>query len=247
MLTSQLPQTLLIETITACTRRCEFCSWGQDKSVPSAGKAMDWELVESIANQLPADFEGRISPFLINEPLLDKRLLAIVRLFREACPKAIITIATNGDKLAKPIAAELFQAGMTAIGVSIYDRNPQNWLNEKHGMNIVVMDRRNPAAFVENRAGNLAGGKPMNIPCYRPFSMMPIKANGDVVLCCGDLYAEAVMGNLKQQTISEVWLGDRFTTYRKTLKSNRAGLTPCSKCSHKGSASPVNWPASQFK
>lgn len=237
-----LPSVILLETVTACTRRCSFCSWGQPRPIADAGERMPMELIESICQQLSSDYDGRVSPFLTNEPLLDVRLPEIVQLIRSLCPRATITIATNGDLLTHKLALKLFECGLTGIGVSVYEELKQDWLLDKHGLPITLLNRRNPSSFVENRGGNIPGHQPKNSPCYRPSSMLPVKANGDVILCCGDLYGDVVMGNLQETPLLDIWLGQKFTDYRERLLKERSGLFPCENCSHRGTASPVSWP-----
>jgi len=239
------PSVILLETVTACTRRCSFCSWGQPRPIEDAGSRMPIELIESICRQLSTDFDGRISPFLTNEPLLDHRLPDIVQLIRELCPKSIITIATNGDLLTKELAFKLFDCGLTGLGVSVYEELKQDWLLGDHDLPITLMNRRNPASFVENRGGNIPGHQAKNTPCYRPSSMMPVKANGDVILCCGDLYGDVVMGNANETPLQAIWMGDAYTMYRTRLLKERSGLYPCEICSHRGTASSVWWPIAQ--
>lgn len=44
----------------------------------------------------------------------------------------------------------------------------------------------------------------------RPLGEMVICFNGDVILCCNDMSQQEVVGNLKENTISEVWNGEKF-------------------------------------
>jgi MoaA/NifB/PqqE/SkfB family radical SAM enzyme len=238
------PEIILIETIALCNRTCKFCSWGQDRPISGRGSRMDWSLIKSIARQLSSiDFAGRISPFLINEPLLDDRLAGIIKLFRDSCPKAYLSIATNGDLLTPGKAQELIAAGLDAIAVSWYGDLRQTWLFEPHDLPITLLDRTNPIGFVENRGGNIAGMAANNLPCHRPDTMLAIKSTGEVVLCCGDLYGDVVMGDLNQFSIESVWMGDRFVERREYLQYQRRGLSLCDRCSHSGRSSPVIWPS----
>jgi 2-iminoacetate synthase ThiH len=81
-----------IETQNLCTRKCWYCKFGQERRDPSVTRLPD-ALIEKIADNLKdLDYRGRISPFGINEPLMDPRMLDIIRLFRAKCPRAFISI-----------------------------------------------------------------------------------------------------------------------------------------------------------
>ena len=84
--------------------------------------------------------------------------------------------------------------------------------------------------------------RPRSIPkntCHWIYYSMVIHANGDVVPCCRDTRGKFVMGNLLRQSFNEVWNGDRFKKFRKTLLINQSSISICSLCS--------SYPASRIK
>jgi len=44
---------------------------------------------------------------------------------------------------------------------------------------------------------------------------MIVDWNGDVVLCCDDWNHSTVLGNLKKQTIEEIWKGEKLRKIRE--------------------------------
>ena len=69
-------KSIQIETIQGCTLHCSFCP---NSKIDYTMKLMSKKLYHSIIDQLKEmDFTGRVSPFLMNEPLLDKRLVSLV-------------------------------------------------------------------------------------------------------------------------------------------------------------------------
>ena len=44
--------------------------------------------------------------------------------------------------------------------------------------------------------------------------------NGDVVPCCYDLEGNEIMGNLKDNTMEEIWNGEKYKNFRKRLKKS---------------------------
>lgn len=238
-----------IETHNRCTRRCWFCKFGQ-KSRSSSYRLLPDELIEKIADNLhDLNFRGRISPFGINEPLLDSRMVDIIRLLRSKCPQAFISIGSNGDLLTEEIFHALMAAGLDALGLAVYDEASWKRLEPYHKYpNVRFNDMRIPDRWVENRGGSLGNAKPwpaldIHRPCLRPFTMMVIRSDGNVVLCCGDMYSDVVLGNVAQQRLEEIWNSEGFNFYRTRLASaGRAGLKLCQGCSHDGSTCAEDFP-----
>jgi hypothetical protein len=87
---------------------------------------MTLEVYHRIIDQLhDLQFAGRISPYLMNESLLDKRLPALIAYTRERCPDSWIAINTNGDALSENLLERLFDAGLNCLDVNAYDDTAQ--------------------------------------------------------------------------------------------------------------------------
>ncbi|HAX75713.1 MAG TPA: hypothetical protein DCY88_07740 [Cyanobacteria bacterium UBA11372] len=242
---SNLFEVVLIETQSTCNRRCWFCKFGQPQSRAETKRLSD-ALIAKIADNLAyLNFAGRISPFGINEPLLDSRIVSIVRKFRQACPRAYISLISNGDALNQDLLWALLDAGMDAIAISIYDPKARDRLRDAIAPEllgaIAFIDMEVPR-YLENRAGSIPGFSPVEAPCQRPSNMLVIKASGDIVICCADMYGDIVLGNIEQASLEEIWFSDRFRSIRKKLNQSRVGLELCEKCSHDGSSSSVFYP-----
>lgn len=88
----------------------------------------------------------------------------------------------------------------------------------------------------------LSGGMPTDKPqngeqlieaqvCPQPFYMMQINADGKVVPCCSMKYP-AVLGDVKQNTVPEIWNGQKFNRFRVAmLKSRNDAGAVCRDCS----------------
>lgn len=55
-------------------------------------------------------------------------------------------------------------------------------------------------------------------PCTDPYKQMFVYWDGRMVPCCYDLSGKEVQGNVKDQTIKEIWEGENFTKFKKMLK-----------------------------
>ena len=59
-----------------------------------------------------------------------------------------------------------------------------------------------------------------------------ISANGDVLLCCRDWNHEAVVGNVKEEGLREIWIGERLRRYQEIIgQENYDMIELCSSCS----------------
>jgi len=81
-----------------------------------------------------------------------------------------------------------------------------------------------------------AGGERPWQACNRPYSLTYITANGNVLSCCfvpftGRRYAEAILGNVFEQSLAEIWQGARYSAFRARFE----GDTPPQWCAGCGS------------
>lgn len=70
--------------------------------------------------------------------------------------------------------------------------------------------------------------------CVRPFRECVITCDGEVILCCHDWKAEAVMGHLNEQTLEEIWFGDVHLQHLRDLYNRDRHVTPCNRCDYFG-------------
>jgi radical SAM protein with 4Fe4S-binding SPASM domain len=253
MASRKLFEIVLIETRNVCTRKCWFCKFGQERQDDEI-REMSWDTIERLVYNLrDLDFRGRISWFWINEPLLDKRILEILKFTRQHCRHAFLSLITNGDLLNEKMRHDLFEAGLEGLAVSIYDEKTfAKMANLPQDNRLVTFDMRNPNGRLENRAGNIQqheqlfeGDKKdrLSKSCARPFNQLVIDTQGQVALCCSDMYSDVVMGDTKTHRLEEIWNSERFEHYRNTLnESGRSGLKLCDGCSYSGKPSPVYLP-----
>jgi radical SAM protein with 4Fe4S-binding SPASM domain len=54
--------------------------------------------------------------------------------------------------------------------------------------------------------------------CYEPWMTFMVSQNGAVTTCCR---AKEVMGNVLEQSFDEIWNGEKYRTYRRTLNTFR--------------------------
>lgn len=224
-----------LETFGFCNRKCGFC-FNNDKFPKRGVGIMEEWLWKKIIGELSSmRFAGRLSLHFYGEPLLDKRLVDIVKYARERCKYTYIMISTNGDLLNKDFLVKIINSGLDAFMVTDYEEIPQLRLKELEKRYPYWVTLRNKNDFSKNnRAGMIFGTKSKSIqyPCLRPTSQLVINWSGYVLLCCNDYYAKYVYGNVKDQMVLEVWNSRKFKSVRKMLqKSNsRQKFEICKGC-----------------
>ena len=67
--------------------------------------------------------------------------------------------------------------------------------------------------------------------CPRMYEYFTILVSGDVCLCCFDYEGGEIVGGLRENSIEEIWLGDKFQTKRKQLAKREFDKLPlCKDC-----------------
>ena len=99
------PREVSIETQAVCNAACSFCPY---PGLERKGTKMPDELIAKIIAELgeiPSELPFTISPFKVNDPLLDSRIFDIVGEINAKLPNVSIRMFTNGSPLsAKNIA-----------------------------------------------------------------------------------------------------------------------------------------------
>ena len=66
--------------------------------------------------------------------------------------------------------------------------------------------------------------------CLRMWTSTVITTDGDVIPCCYDKNIRHVMGTLGQQTLSQIWRGERYSSFRERVMRNRRQVDICKSC-----------------
>ena len=65
-------------------------------------------------------------------------------------------------------------------------------------------------------------------PCISPWFVTEVMPNGDVAPCRD--YPDYITGNLMEQSIFEIWNGERYRKFRQALKDNGGTFPICARC-----------------
>jgi uncharacterized Fe-S cluster-containing radical SAM superfamily protein len=104
------PRTIQIQTFTGCNADCIFCPYGETYGTQPKGK-MPIDLFRRIIDEAAEHGVRRISPYLMNEPLMDRDLFDKVRYINERIPECKVVITTNGHFLTPPVADAILAMG----------------------------------------------------------------------------------------------------------------------------------------
>lgn len=238
---------VLIETRTDCNKRCSFCPQSFYKRPI---ESMKWNTYKKIIDSLAyIGFAGRIALLVSNEPLLEHRLLKMIKYAKKKSPRFFLDITTNGVLLSMVKLDELFSAGLDNININDY-RNDREVEPDKISDNlteIVEKFRSNPKVSYNARSTNevlpnYAGVIPQDYSaqdygfCNFPFRKLVFSVNGDVLLCCNDFKQETNFGNILSDSILSIWNSTNLNAFRLSLlNEKRIGL--CENCNDKQSYS----------
>ena len=70
---------------------------------------------------------------------------------------------------------------------------------------------------------------PTRWPCYHLWLAPAVAWNGDILMCCNDPYHKEVLGHFPEQSVAEVWQGERMAAIREShMKGEYGGI--CKGC-----------------
>ena len=266
---TETPRYIQIETNLACNARCPFCPYASMHRGPMFMADWIWKKILADTRGLGVTYR----PFLINEPLTDKRLAQIVAAIKSD-PTARAEINTNGGILTEERGRALLDAGIDVVRFSIdgfsratyeparpgvdYDQVVANTnrfiaLRDAGGYDCRIEARmidmpenkHEQAAFLDywGQRADVAlvvplyqwpwSGQtaPVLKPCLKILDEMFFYTDGTAPLCCWDDSARAVVGDVKTQSVLDIWRGPVLAAMRALLDRGRRDLIGlCSRC-----------------
>ncbi len=234
-----------------CNRTCVFCPRTNPKNYPNVNEHLSLELYEKIVKELQeVNYDGMVLYSGFGEPLLHKRVEILIEMTRRHCPKARIEIVTNADFVTLQKLRSLFDAGLNTLLISLYDGPEQvlhfqtmradcglaenqvilrpRWLPPEQHFGMNVTNRGGLVEIKEAGVGKLA--EPLKRQCFYPFFMGMIDYDGSFLICPHDWGKKLIVGNLKHQSILDLWNGDVMRQVRMKLADANRHIPACSVC-----------------
>lgn len=122
------PAGVHFETWTKCNAACDFCPY---PTLDRLGNKMPDAMIEKILTDLediPKDHKFFISPFKVNEPFLDKRLLPILEDINKRLPNAILTLFSNGTTLTREKIKRIARlSNVRHLWISLNEHRPTHY------------------------------------------------------------------------------------------------------------------------
>lgn len=120
------PNEVSIETLALCNARCTFCPY---PTLERQGTRLPDALIDRLIDEMAAfEHPFHFSPFKVNEPFLDKRLLPICRKFSERVPHGTLRLFSNGSALTeKNIEGVAQLERVTHLWVSLNSHRPKEY------------------------------------------------------------------------------------------------------------------------
>jgi len=216
-----------IEVNSRCNRTCSYCP--NSVAPRAAPKFMSDAMFELILERLrEADFGGRLSYHFYGEPLLHPRLEALVARASAVLPEMRQVLYTNGDLLTDARYEQLLEAGIDHFIITYHDGVPSPARLQATILVPQLLQLTNRGGLVE------AGPQAAALPCFAPSTMLIITITGNIVLCYEDARETEVMGNLKAESLLEIWESPRFRSVRAALAAGdreQAGI--CRRCNNR--------------
>jgi len=70
-----------------------------------------------------------------------------------------------------------------------------------------------------------------NLYCKQVFERLNFLSDGRAVMCCADAFGEVIVGDIKKNTVSEIWNGNVFKKIREIhLEGGKKKIPLCAKC-----------------
>ena len=128
-----------------------------------------------------------------------------------------------------------FYDDLVPNGVSVYHNHRRKLRNTVILMDdIGARDGEVKSRTIMNHAGSNPEAPPVLNPlektCTNPFREVSVCWNGNVNICCMDWKHEQVLGNVKENTLEEIWFSAKFEAARTALQNKDRRFDPCSKC-----------------
>lgn len=227
---------VVIETINQCNGNCSFCPVNRVDN-PQKKEVMEYGMFMQILDQLrDLDYHGVVSMNGNNEPLLDKRTPDFLAQIKKNLPACTTCMCTNGTLLNHVKLKEIME-NLDHLCIDNY-RGEQgkaiiDTLNLDRFPGAITVSHIDPQSVRTTRAGQAKNKKAtpgLKSPCIYPFSFISVRPDGGVSQCCNDALGKTTMGNIREQSLFDIWHGKEFDRVRNELLISRQNNELCRNC-----------------
>ena len=266
---TESPRAVQIETNLACNAKCPFCPYSHLERGPKFMEDWIWKKIVDETRGLGIIYR----PFLINEPLSERRLATIMRYIKEDST-AKVEINSNAGLMTEKRALEVLDAGLDIARFSVDGFSRETYEPARPGVDydavvrnvnrfVELRDQGNYKCLVEVRMIDMPENrhehaaymeywqprvddvlivplyrwpwegqeKPVLKPCLKILDEMFFYTDGTAPLCCWDSAGRGLVGDVKKESVLEIWNGVTMRAMRDLLDRGRRDLLYlCSRC-----------------
>lgn len=95
----------------------------------------------------------------------------------------------------------------------------------------LIPENQNYARYRKAASGKYILKNPLRDECWKMWQGCVVTWDGKVVPCCFDKDASHVLGNLKEQSVEEIWTGEAYQNFRSSILKSRSNIDICQNCS----------------
>ena len=258
---SHYPKYINIELTARCNKSCSFCPTQEYLLYKKMGHSgdIDIELVEKISKELPEN--TNISFHKDGEVLLYKKIEEALEItskhFTHFCTNGVL-LNKFADKLIGKVDLITYSVWEEERNSNVFDTGEISFLKfleklknsdlypKKTRVNIKAFDKKNYDKWkelhddvflreVDNWAGQYDNGKTYNFEnpfCESLYDQLSVNFDGTVSSCCLDYKHESLIGNANEESIFNIWHGEKMNHLRFLIDSNQLDKTSiCDGCS----------------
>jgi len=256
---ADFPLKLDIELTNRCNRTCDMCAFHSKLALYKFPKEdMDLDIFKKIVDESEGKTTLKLN--YSGEPLLYPHLLEAIRYAKDK-GVIEVRFNTNADLLDTDMMHELIKAGLDRILISDYDNddlkekivkfesikqffgvlhpiivlqhikfdgfNCQEYLDKWKDIETIEIGFQEYFDYLRH---------PLNLQksdfqCAFPWQRMLILASGDIYTCCGMPHKRKLLGNIRHDSIKELWHGEKMTYLREVHKEKKSEkFIPCAMC-----------------
>lgn len=231
------------ETVGNCNRVCPTCI---RNSHPDRDALKPWFsgdllpisiMCSAIDEAIRMGFSGTVCLSHYNEPLMDKRLVQIVRYLRTKYSHLYFYFHTNGDYLAEDIAKAL-DGHLDRIVVTLYMDEPKKseraqWVHtlfDKTICDVITQSTHIATHFSPNHPVKELAKAYKEHTCFEPSMRVVINHRRQFLMCCDDVIGNFNLGTFPEKTIAEHWEEKQELQKKLAVRGGRKWHPYCESC-----------------
>lgn len=229
--TADMFRSVALEISTRCNRQCSYCP---NSLIKVPDNLMPDEVFEKALKDLAAiKYSGVVYYHRYNEPLLDPSLVRKIARVTKTLPRVLSRVVTNGDFLSKDLLAQLVDAGMSQMMVTLHSGGQKRAeavreISAEYASLVTVNSI--DGVDLSNRSGLLDVPVKRRDRCIDPLTSLQIGYNGVIILCCDDYRRSVTFGSIMERSVMQIWQDPRFVRLRSDLGKGVVKLEMCRKC-----------------